>query len=190
MEKYKPEERYFEYHLRYYFSLLSKRRSLQKDLVDMVTIGKSSDKHIHEIPLELPELNWEIVDEIRYKTYWQLYNVADTLKARWEIFVDRHKEFETDLDLKPIAATPDRFNVAYHLVKDGTKAIEERAREFAQRVVLGKIPYSVYDSSYWGILHPDMIIVGFPSLDTAVDKTKEYLLAYLDKAMEERRTGR
>jgi hypothetical protein len=185
MEKYNPQEKYFAYHLRHYYSLLNKRRGLQQDLVDLVNVGQRFDKHIKDIHLNLPELNWEIVNEVRNITYWELFNVSDNLKTRWGLLVDGHREFETDAELKP-AAFSNKFQVGYPIVKDGTKPAHERAKEVARRLNLGK-DYTVLESNYIGPFSPDIIEVNFPTIDSAVDLTKEYLLAYLDKVMEERR---
>lgn len=188
MDKYNTDEKYFGYHLRYYFGLLDRRRSIQKDLIDMVNVGKSFDAHIRGFPIELPGLNWDIVKEIRDKTYRQLYNIADVLKTKWFIFINDHRELETDIELKPVVTRSNKYKLAYPLAKDGTKPAIQRAKEFADRFGLGKSGEDYMVDTGWGPYYEDMIIVRYDNLDIAEEKTKDYLLVYLDRLKNERIT--
>jgi len=85
MEPYKLDEKYFEYHLRYYYSLLDVRRNIARNMDEMKKIYGSVTSNLDFINIEVPDLG--VVNKISEEClqFDELFEcIAKNVNRRWE----------------------------------------------------------------------------------------------------------
>ena len=179
MEKYKPDEQYFGYHLEYYFLLLEKRRDVEGDIIHLKESSKKLDDKLKDFPLELPKAENTAVEEIISRVDSQLKSISDIITSRWKnIMACKDPSFDSLLKFKRSIAPNDRkYPIQYFLKPNKRELLLERAPRLADELGLKQRNIGYLSGSQ---NCKDFIECYFVSIGQATEITKKYLINHSD----------
>lgn len=188
MQEYNLDERYFGYHLEYYFRLIDVRRSIEASVSKISEAGKNileaeDDlcKKLHDYPIEIPSLYYDGINEVTGRIQSILEQIATNVNKRWELIkLNNHVFFSYPENAKEnMAPEFDAYNVNYSLptvdnFDDAEKVALPILTDFN---LIASEKYHINSELY---LKPRAFSLGvhFSSKAKAISCTKRYLLEH------------